>query len=103
MRPAPRHAVDSAGIYVAGCVKLLPTLMDNTRALFNIFGAFLAVTLDSEQKRRFAVLLQEHADALESQIMNISEAHGYGVAEEAEQLRHEHAAYLHVIDLAKRR
>ena len=80
-----------------------PTLMGNNRALLNVLGAFLAVALDSEQKRRLATLLQEHTDALESQVTKISEAHGPGAAEEAEQLRDEQAAYLHLIDLAKRR
>ena len=78
------------------------TLMGNSRALFNILGALVSVTLDSHQKDRLAVLLEEHANAIETQIGSYEDVQGPGVPEEAEQLKQEHAGYLHVIDIARK-
>ncbi|MCY4488716.1 MAG: hypothetical protein OXF11_16605 [Deltaproteobacteria bacterium] len=68
-------------------------LLGESRALLNILGALVSETLDSEQKRRFAALLEKRSQALHREIPDEDTPRGAGVAKEGERLLHEQRAY----------
>lgn len=76
-------------------------LLGESRALLNILGALVSETLDSEQKRRFAALLEKHSRALCLDILDKGTPRGPGVAAEGERLLHEQRAYDLLISAAR--